>query len=57
MDIKAIKEMLANPDVRQVIEEQISAAVADKQKEMDAALAEAASDKKASEKELRCVIM
>lgn len=52
MDIKAIKEMLANPDVRQVIEEQIAAAVADKQKELDAALAEAANVKKAGEKEL-----
>ena len=52
MDIKAIKEMLANPDVRQVIEEQIVAAVADKQKELDAALAENATAKKASEKEL-----
>ncbi len=52
MDIKAIKEMLANPDVRQVIQEQINAAVADKQKEIDAVLAETTSAKKAGEKEL-----
>lgn len=52
MDIKAIKELLANPDVRKVLEEQIKNAVADKQKELDSALAEAATAKKASEKEL-----
>jgi hypothetical protein len=52
MDMKAIKELLANSDVRTVIEEQIQNAVADKQKELDAALAEAATAKKANEKEL-----
>jgi hypothetical protein len=51
MDIKQIKEMLANPDVRQVVEEQIQKAVADKQAELDAEKATLAEAKKVAEKE------
>lgn len=51
MDIKAIRELLANPDVRQVVEEQIKTAIADKQKELDATLVEMATAKKVNEKE------
>lgn len=51
MDIKQIKEMLANPDVRQVVEEQIQKAIADKQAELDAEKATLAEAKKVTEKE------
>lgn len=51
MDIKAIKEMLANPDVRQVVEEQIQKAVTDKQAELEAEKATLVEAKKVAEKE------
>lgn len=52
MDIKQIKEMLANPDVRQVIEEQINKTVAEKQASLDAERAKLTEAKKVAEKEL-----
>ena len=51
MDIKAIKELLANPDVRQVVNEQIQESINSKKKELDAALAEITTTKKINEKE------
>lgn len=51
MDIKQIKEMLANPDVRQVVEEQIHKAVEAKQQELDGELAKLGEAKKVTEKE------
>lgn len=52
MEIKQIKEMLSNPDVRQVIEEQISKAVEDKQKALESEKAALNESKKSAEKEL-----
>lgn len=51
MDIKQIKEMLANPDVRQVVEEQILKAVESKQQELSAELTKLNESKKVAEKE------
>ena len=51
MNIKEIKELLANADVRQVLEEQIQKAVADTQVELEAEKVKLAEQKKAMEKE------
>ena len=51
MNIKEIKELLANADVRQVLEEQIQKAVEDKKAELDAEVTKLAEQKKAMEKE------
>ena len=51
MDIKQIKELLANPEVRQVVEEHIQTAVTEKQKELDGKAVELAEAKKVFEKE------
>ena len=51
MNIKEIKELLANSDVRQVLEEQIQKAVEDKKAELDVEKAKLVEQKKAMEKE------
>lgn len=52
MEIKQIKELLANPDVRQVIEEQLAEAVTTKQAELDSKIKELEEQKKSNEKQL-----
>ncbi len=51
MDMKQIKELLANADVRQVLEEQIQKAVVDKQAELDANITKLNEQKEAFKKE------
>ncbi len=52
MEIKQIKELLANPDVRKIVEEQINAAVVAKQTELDEAIAKVKEQEKSNEKKL-----
>lgn len=52
MDIKQIKELLSNPEVRQIIEEHVVEAVKEKQELLDTELSKLEEQKKTAEKEL-----